>query len=92
MVYEKSGVGMSSLDRGVLIERMSSPRTVISGNEESDYDRRTDQVRAACVERGVDVLKLDGEHAAVVVLRTSEVPEHVILRVVSSAGFRRKRI
>jgi hypothetical protein len=55
-------------------------------------DQRTDHRCAASVQRGVEMLKAQGRHAVASELKKENVPEHVILRVVSGAAFRRKTI
>jgi hypothetical protein len=54
-------------------------------------DRRSDRSACQLVERAVDVQKAHGEHVAKAMLNREGIPDHIALRVVSCAAFRRKR-
>ncbi len=57
----------------------------------SNRDRRSDTLRAVVVQRGVELQRRNGDVAAHRFMTSQAIAEHIILRVLAGAAFRRKR-
>lgn len=62
------------------------------GKRPAGMDERSDARLAQLIETGIEMGASQGRRAAESFLRKAQVPDHVVLRVLSCAAFRRKPV